>query len=1488
MMKMSMSQLRQAIQERGESPPQNWGKIELRDRLTELMNEAGESTTTKTNLREWVSQLNRASRKKQELITFCSDRLKIALTGHETIPVLQQKAMKVIYSVSIPSALDTVGFGKFASKTYGQILHEETKYSQWVQETYLEGGQSCEIRLQRLATWLIEQTDRISEAEEETPHKITDTITPKVTDKNAWETDVFLKKDNGKGRGKPFLAHKDAGYRKAADNGAASSASASSDKEDLKVMKETVAALKAELNSLRGIMSPSDLPRKKNNEAEGSKGADTEATETDQSFQMDVVGTRPLTAGAARCHGKYEHGLCEGAMAGKSACYTPEFTKLVVSGLQQELSFYGVQQEGQGISQTPDLFGGGETCVCDATCQSGHVQTCSCCVLGREHVPVLHESFVSEQKEEDESERQAREHVSRGELSFKHMDQFLSTLDLNLPRKGRGMLGGTNTRPAYFQFGAYSYGKFSGKSHRTQEHPKLCHYINAFLKHHLGNEATWSSFVISIDNRLPLHRDIHNKKGSRNYTCGFGDYTGGELWLAGQDHEEGKTGYKENTRILRHWNPFHPSGILFQRIQTAAFRVSVSSVLSRGSQTIETYCDKHSIYLDLVPAEAHWQVGTVEQAVQGLKQLMDKLHEEDSEISSEEALATAVRTFNHREQIRGFSPGQLALGRNGDESDRFVPTANGLPPDLLVENASGEFERDVQRRAIAERDKRAPWTFTKVAEEIGGNQYEDISREAPDDIEWNRAQDPTQEAPPTRHRITHKRPPPQAQPGDDDAMGEAASAARPRLQENQQQASFADHGWWNQVPHESWNQEPVEFWMHSDTAVEVEVEVPQSNRGLKQMCQNFEGFFVGALKRKAVEVCERKLSPEDRAKFQEAKTTEVKNFIAAKAFQALPSHLQPSASQAVGMRWILTWKNKEDGSRKAKARAVLLGYQDPSYEHRSTTSPVMTRQTRQMFLQYAAWKKWTMKKGDVSGAFLQGREYPDLLHCIPCPEILAEMGLPPGSVTQLKRACYGLVDAPLEWYRSVDSFLKELGFVRSWSDPCAWLWRVQGTLRGAISGHVDDFLFMGDDNDKEWQEILRKIQEKFRWGDWESGSFVQCGVKVTQTKQGFELSQPDYTRDIKEIPLNASRRKEDDSPINVAPHFSAEVSLLLSETTEGTVQTVKKANSLLRQAHLRQDHKMLIHGFTPDTPLGIYAWVDAANQNRVKGGSTQGIFIGFAPLALAAGEVTEISPVSWHSSHLDRTCRSPGSAEVQAAVNGEDSLYFARYQWSEMLHGEVDVRQPNDAVSRVPGYLITDSRNVYDKLTTEVLVIKGAEKKSNIELLSVKEAQMSTGIHVRWVHSEAQLANGLTKSGPSREFELFYQMQGRWRIVEDPSMMSARRRKQAGLQPLEAASVDASMNSWCTRLEGTPSIILPQAMALKQTIQDLSFENTLSAKMLAVVGSKVMATTVAAAAAENPLKRKEESKLQTLLKLENFIMVTGWSVLQKGPAFCSL
>ena len=665
------------------------------------------------------------------------------------------------------------------------------------------------------------------------------------------------------------------------------------------------------------------------------------------------------------------------------------------------------------------------------------------------------------------------------------------------------------------------------------------------------------------------------------------------------------------------------------------------------SKALEEFADRHHIYLDIIPGEAHWQMSACEGAIKGVKEVMNKLADEDDQITPEAALATAILTFNQRDVIRGFSPMQLAFGCGRDAMGRMTQEVQQLPEELQAANASGEFQDLLKRQAIAEkamvdwrtkerldraqhsrpqptrhyapgdlvfywrtqesgqskkkpgskqgrflgparilatetkRDAQGalrpgsavwcvrgrtlikcapeqlrpasqrellveslveadgvPWTFTRVSQSIGGNQYEDVSAEVPSLEEWQRAQDIQQEAPSRiSRRISMKRPGPSSRTTDNqqddemevDVSPEGSEPQRPRLSAAPTMGESASSHWTTQVEEHAFLAQESSYWSERNAAVAVEVDVPTSKRGLQAMSRDLTHFFVGAFKRRAVEVNERKLNAQDLEKFREAKAVEVKNFLAARAFEAVPEHMRPSKEQAVGMRWILTWKLREDGSYKAKARAVLLGYQDPAYEHRDTTAPVMTRQTRQMMLQVASMKGWRLRKGDVSGAFLQGREYPDLLHCVPCDEICVAMGLEKGSVTRLRKACYGLVDAPLEWYRTVASFLEQLGLQRLWSDACAWVWRPQGQLRGMISGHVDDFLFGGSDKDKDWQDILDQIKAKFKWGDWEEESFVQCGVLIRQTEAGFELSQEQYIDSISEIPVGAVRRKERDA-----------------------------------------------------------------------------------------------------------------------------------------------------------------------------------------------------------------------------------------------------------------------------------------------------------------------------------------------------------------------
>ena len=77
------------------------------------------------------------------------------------------------------------------------------------------------------------------------------------------------------------------------------------------------------------------------------------------------------------------------------------------------------------------------------------------------------------------------------------------------------------------------------------------------------------------------------------------------------------------------------------------------------------------------------------------------------------------------------------------------------------------------------------------------------------------------------------------------------------------------------------------------------------------------------------------------------------------------------------------------------------------------------------------------------------------------------------------------------------------------------------------------------------------------------------------------------------------------------------------------------------------------------------------------------------------------------------------------------------------------------------------------------------ERRSAIELKAARMECEATGIMVRWCHSEAQLADGLSKpSAWVRLWEFFRKGQS-WRLVVDDSMRSSRNRRKEGLDTLE-------------------------------------------------------------------------------------------------------
>ena len=399
---------------------------------------------------------------------------------------------------------------------------------------------------------------------------------------------------------------------------------------------------------------------------------------------------------------------------------------------------------------------------------------------------------------------------------------------------------------------------------------------------------------------------------------------------------------------------------------------------------MEAYWDRHQIYLDIIPGEAHHQIGTCEQAVKGLKEVMTKICQADPEISPDEAVSTAIGTFNQRDMVRGFSPAQHVLGQSPDEQGRFSRPLDGVHPGLLIESAQGEFARSVKRRAEAEkahaewnaaqRQVRAansrsrpsyeyrpgelvffwrsqkdaksrrspgnkhgsflgparvlatetrrdtdghvrpgssvwlirgrslikcspdqlrhasereelvealsegpdatPWTFTKAAEELGGNQYQDLTDDVPTDSEWRRAQNLEEENPPVRHRFRGKRPAEaveEEEPEEQQSTSTPSSSSRTwpgrtsrQSRAHPYQAHAAVRGWWEEVHESAWVCEETSFWSQEDAAVEVEIPLPESQRGRQLFLRDLPAFFTGALKRQAIEVSEKRMTESER------------------------------------------------------------------------------------------------------------------------------------------------------------------------------------------------------------------------------------------------------------------------------------------------------------------------------------------------------------------------------------------------------------------------------------------------------------------------------------------------------------------------------------------------------------------------------------------------------------------------------------------------
>jgi len=145
----------------------------------------------------------------------------------------------------------------------------------------------------------------------------------------------------------------------------------------------------------------------------------------------------------------------------------------------------------------------------------------------------------------------------------------------------------------------------------------------------------------------------------------------------------------------------------------------------------------------------------------------------------------------------------------------------------------------------------------------------------------------------------------------------------------------------------------------------------------------------------------------------------------------------PEDANLIGVKWVFKIKFKNGVYERHKARIVALGYQQrKDIDYFASFSPTASYVTIRLVLALTALPHWYGVDLDATGAFISAPLPPEeqvYLKGIP------GFDLPSGKCLRLKKTIYGLVQAPLSYFRLCKEVYKKVGLRQLDSDECVFV-----------------------------------------------------------------------------------------------------------------------------------------------------------------------------------------------------------------------------------------------------------------------------------------------------------------------------------------------------------------------------------------------------------------------------------------------------------------
>eukprot|EP00435_Cladocopium_sp_Y103_P076102 s94_g76.t1 len=521
------------------------------------------------------------------------------------------------------------------------------------------------------------------------------------------------------------------------------------------------------------------------------------------------------------------------------------------------------------------------------------------------------------------------------------------------------------------------------------------------------------------------------------------------------------------------------------------------------------------------------------------------------------------------------------------------------------------------------------------------------------------------------------------------------------------------------------------------------------------------------------EINVRELNVSEREKVIQAKMKELESFFANKG--------TPDA-------------NGQIGPLRAKARLVLRGYQDPDLMTLEKNSPTSQRTGKMILLVVATIHGWHLWCGDVQTAFLSGAGFDrEILVLLPkdCAGLLGCDPALPVHMRMLKSA-YGLADAPLLWFREASRRLVRLGWKAQELGKCTFAYyNKAGELEGLLILHVDDMLIAGRSDPSEFQDMLVKLKQDFSFGKWEELSngkkIAYCGGDLRQEGSKVLMGY-EYLKKVCPISIAKGRDAKEKLSRGLLgalqwpggqrmPALCATTSLLAGELALGNGEVMQQLNKCLRFAKEASKHPMVFDKIVEKvSDLAIVCFCNAAFGVRQDLSSQGGYLIVLTDKRVLRGEKCKFCTVAWRSFKLLRVCRSSLSAESQSMASALEGTLLVKL-FLKMLLGHkltIDEAQKNLNMDTA---VVTDCTALYDLLQRDGVQFS-LDKRVATEGLVIKDLLRQLHAQLRWVSSERQVSDGMTKLA-TRQHMVDVLKSGYIQLIADENFQAAKKKSAA-------------------------------------------------------------------------------------------------------------